>query len=467
MTQSKKQSVALSSVFASVFLTLTKLFVGIFTGSMGILSEAAHSALDFGAAALTYAAVRVSDKPPDTEHPYGHGKVESISALIETGLLFLTSAWIIYEAAQRLFFRAIEVEVAWYSFAVIIVAILVDFSRSRALSRVAKETNSQALEADALHFSSDILSSLVVLFGLFFVLAGVTKADALAAVGVSVFVLRAGYRLGKRTIDVLMDASPAELAEKILAAAKNVDGVMHVEKLRVRPVGASVFVDMTVTVSRKLPLEKVHAITKSIEQRVRDIAPETDMVVHAKPQAVSTETIAEQVQIVAANHALSVHHIVVHTEGEKKYVSFDLEVDAGLTIKQAHDAADRLEDALRAEIGDDVDVSTHIEPLQPEMIPGNTLEGKEREKFQGSIKQMAATVKAIKNVHDIHMRKVGEKLFLSVHCLFDDAMPLEEAHNAATRLETLIREEFPQTQRVVVHAEPFTRHGEDAVKKIS
>ncbi len=465
MTQSKKQSVALSSVFASVFLTLLKLSAGILTGSMGILSEAAHSALDFGAAALTYAAVRVSAQPPDTEHPYGHGKVESVSALIETGLLFLTSAWIVYEAAKRLFVHRVEVEVAWYSFAVIIVAILVDFSRSRALSRVAKETNSQALEADALHFGSDILSSLVVLLGLFFVRAGINKADALAALGVSVFVLRAGYHLGKRTIDVLMDASPAELTEKILAAAKKVEGVAGVERLRVRPVGASVFVDMVVTVSRKLPLEKVHSITGAIEKRVRGIVPETDIVVHTKPQAMSTETVMEQIQVVAANHNLSVHHIAVHTEGEKKYVSFDLEVDEGLSIKQAHEVADRLEAAIREEIGDDAEINTHIDPLKPEIIRGDTVEGEERKEIEEGIKCVAENISLVKDVHNIQMSKVGGKIFLSAHCLFEDDTPLEDAHNAATRLESLILDAFPQTQRVVVHAEPLGRDGDEAVKK--
>ncbi len=211
----KKQQVALSSVLASILLTVMKLVVGLMTGSIGIISEAAHSALDFGAAALTLFAVKMSDKPADSKHHYGHAKVESVSALIETGLLVVTSVWIIYAAVERLISGTIDIEVTWYAVAVMVISIVVDFSRSRALKKVAKETNSQALEADALHFSSDILSSAVVLLGLIFVSIGIAWADAVAGIAVALLVGWAAFSLGKKTIDVLIDAAPEGLAERI------------------------------------------------------------------------------------------------------------------------------------------------------------------------------------------------------------------------------------------------------------
>ncbi|MER2556254.1 MAG: cation diffusion facilitator family transporter [Candidatus Competibacter denitrificans] len=199
--QSGKTSVALGSVFASAALTLMKLVVGLLTGSIGILSEAAHSLLDFAAAGLTYFAVRVSDKPGDERHPYGHAKIESVSALIETGLLFLTSAWITKEAIQRLLHGGAEVDTTWYAIAVILISIAVDFFRARSLMRVVKATRSQALEADALHFSSDIYSSIGVLAGLTLNAFGYPQADAIAALGVAFIVCHAGYELGRRTLD--------------------------------------------------------------------------------------------------------------------------------------------------------------------------------------------------------------------------------------------------------------------------
>lgn len=453
MTQSSKQKVALSSVFASFLLTLLKLIVGLLTGSIGILSEAIHSFLDLGAASLTFFAVKIGDEPADIRHPYGHAKVESVSALIETGLLFLTSIWIAYEAIRRLMFPTVHVEATWYAFAVIIIAIVVDFSRSRALSKVAKQTSSQALEADALHFSSDILSSLVVLLGLIFVFFGINKADAIAALGVSIFVLRAGFKLGKRTIDVLVDAAPEGLTEKISEATKKVSGVIEIEKIRVRPVGASVFVEMTVTVSRKLPLAKANEIVEAIEKKIHTLVPETDITVHTKPLQLDSETVIEHVQIAALNRGLSVHNVVVHILSDKKYVSFDLEVGVDFTIRKSHQIASNLEGAIKSEIGEDIEINTHIEPLRSE-AQGGILSSAEEKKVKMAITGIARNFKIIREVHDIQVRKTQGRIFITVHCLFPDDTKLEKVHDASSRFEYLIREELPSVQRVIVHAEP-------------
>lgn len=451
----KKKQVALSSVFASLFLTLVKLIVGLLTGSIGILSEAAHSLLDFFAALLTYFAVTIGDKPADKSHPYGHGKVESVSALIETGLLFITSIFIVYEALKRLLGEKVEVEVAWYSFAVIIFAIIVDFSRSRALSKVAKETKSQALEADALHFSSDILSSLVVLLGLIFVAFGIKGADAVAAIGVSLFVLHAGYVLGKRTIDVLMDAAPVGLTEKITEITKKIKGVIDVEKIRVRPVGPSVFVDIVVTVSRKLPLLKVQEICGDIEKNIHAEIPETDITLRAKPLSLDNETIAERVQMIASNHNLSVHDIVFHTQNNKKYLSFDLEVDSNLDINKAHKIASHLEGSIKKELGEDLEINTHIEPVQSETVSGKNISLKEENIIKKIVNDLIAPYKSIKNVHDLQIAKIGDEFFLTLHFSLTPKTSLEEAHNLASRLEQVIKAKLPKVRKVVIHEEPL------------
>ncbi len=279
----KKQSVALSSVFASLALTVLKLIVGLVTGSIGILSEAAHSLLDLGAALLTFFAVKVGDKEADEHHHYGHQKVESVSALVETGLLFLTSAWIIYEAIKRLSTGGTEVEVTWYAFAVMIFSIIIDYSRSRALKKVAKETKSQALEADALHFSSDIYSSLTVIAGLIFVSLGIGKADAIAAIGVSFFVLHAGYVLGRRTVDTLVDTTPDGSSKKINLLARQVAGVISVKRIRARAVGNATFIDMTITVKKDLTVDKAHAICDEIEKKIKASIPHADITIHSEP----------------------------------------------------------------------------------------------------------------------------------------------------------------------------------------
>lgn len=454
---SKKEQVALSSVFASLFLTVIKLISGILSGSIGILSEAAHSALDLGAAILTYFAVHIGDQPADREHPYGHGKVENVSALIETGLLFLTSVWIVYEAIHRLLLQNTEIKVAWYSLGVIVISILVDFSRSRALNQVAKQTKSQALEADALHFSSDILSSLVVLFGLLFTALGMRKADAIAALGVSVFVLKAGYNLGKRTIGVLVDTMPEGLSEKIIKVVGKVQGVIAIKKIRVRSVGARVFVEMTINISRGLTLEKTQAVQKKIEKEIYKLISETEITIEVKPLSLDNETISERVRIVANNHNLSVHDVIVHTQGLKKYVSFDLEVTENLTIKQAHEESSALEEAIKNEVGHDVNIITHIEPSTSNIIFGTNIVDQEGEKLRKIIRETALKIESIRDIHNIQICRMQDNYFVAIHCVFDNHAKLGKVHDLSSYLEYLLRQKMPAIKKVVVHAEPFSK----------
>jgi len=278
----EKKAVALSSVIASFFLTAGKLAVGLLTGSLGILSEAAHSGLDFAAALITYLAVRVSDKPADEEHHYGHAKVENFSALIESMLLLITCVWIIKEAVNRLFFREVALEVNIWSFAVLVVSIVVDFSRSRALARVAKKHNSQALEADALHFSSDILSSVVVLVGLVFAKFGITYADPLAALVVAVIVIVASWRLAKRTVDALLDKAPLGLSQSIADEVMAIPGVVGIHKVRLRQAGGRVHGDLHVVMKRDISFVDGHKISRIVEEKLAKH--NSDIVVHFEPE---------------------------------------------------------------------------------------------------------------------------------------------------------------------------------------
>ncbi|MEI6558976.1 MAG: cation diffusion facilitator family transporter [Rhodospirillaceae bacterium] len=460
MSTEQKQSVALSSVFASALLTVTKLGVGLLTGSLAILSEAAHSALDLLAATLTYLAVRVSDKPADDDHTYGHGKIESVSALIETGLLFLTSFWIIYEAIHRLLFGGETVIVTWYSVAVIVLSIVVDIGRSRALTKVAKETRSQALEADALHFSSDILSSAAVLVGLGLVALGLPWADAAAALVVSCFVALAGLHLGRRTIDVLIDAAPLGMVEQVSRIARGYPGVARVERVRVRPAGATVFIELTVRVSRALPLDQVHAMCDGLAGQVREAVPEADAFVHAEPIALDSESIIETVQIIARNRALPVHDIAVHTIGEARQVSLDLEFDEDMQIGAAHLIATDFEEAIRAELGGSVGVDTHLDPRRTRIQSGAPVEPTLAARVTAKVLAAARSLEPPVDIHNVKVQGESDGLYVSCHCVFPETMPIRRVHDRTVRLEALIWERVPGLERVVVHAEPL-HHTDD------
>ncbi len=289
--QTEKNNAALSSVIAAVGLTSFKLVVGLLTNSLGILAEAAHSALDLVAALMTLFAVRISGKPADKEHHFGHGKVENLSALFETVLLLATSAWIIYEAIQRLFFKKVEVEASIWAFVVMGASIIIDYTRSRILYRAARKYNSQALEADALHFSTDIWSSSVVILGLIGVslarfipgLGWMGQADAIAASVVAVIVVYVSVELGIRTISALLDTAPDGVTEQIVETVENIRGVHDCHAVRIRPSGAHWFVDLHVTMDGRRTLKDTHALTEKIEKKVQGLLPESDVTVHVEP----------------------------------------------------------------------------------------------------------------------------------------------------------------------------------------
>jgi cation diffusion facilitator family transporter len=287
----EKQSAALTSLIAAVGLTAFKVVIGVITGSLGILAEAAHSGLDLVAALMTFLAVRFSGRPPDSTHLYGHGKVENLSALFETLLLLATCVWIVQEAVHRLISHSGDVEVNWWSFAVMLTSIVIDFSRSRVLYRAARKYNSQALEADALHFRTDIWSSGVVILGLLAVKAAewwprlgfLRSGDAVAALGVSAVVVWVSIELGRRTIDGLLDTAPAGMEQRIAAAVEAVPGVRNCHQVRIRYSGPSLFVDLHVLVDGSQTLAQAHDVTEVIEAAIRDIVPDADVTVHPEP----------------------------------------------------------------------------------------------------------------------------------------------------------------------------------------
>jgi cation diffusion facilitator family transporter len=454
--QSEKEQVALSSIAASAGLTVAKAAVGLSTGSLAILSEAGHSLIDLGATVMTYAAVRVSSKPADAEHHYGHGKVESVSALGETALLFLLSGVVIWEAVKRLVDHETHAVVATvWAFGVIGVSMAVDFFRSRALSRTAKQTQSQALEADALHFSSELWASLAVLIGLVGVHFGLWWADSGAALLVAVLVCSAGWRLGRRTIDTLTDTAPKGAAEKITAIAARVAGVVAVEHVRVRGVGDKTFIDLTVGVSRTLPLDRVSAIRDAVEAALRQQMPGAEPAVTTNPVALNNETVLDRVMVIARNRALAVHHVTVHDIQERRTVSLDLEVDGKLSLRAAHDLADGLESAIAAELGPGVEVDTHIEPLQPQEASGREAPPGRVKAVEIALAELAVEGRTIRDVHNVRVRETDGGEIVNFHCRVDPALGVQTVHEKVDALERALRARSPSIKRVIGHAEPM------------
>src|ERR1700722_1640525 len=450
-----KEKAALGSIAASAALTAAKAVIGLLTGSPPILSEAGHSLIDLSATMLTYFAVRVSDKPADAEHQYGHGKMESVTALAETALLFVLTVIVVWEAVQRLIdTRGHAVEASAAAFIIIAASIVVDFFRARVLRRVAKATSSEALAADALHFSSDMWSSIAVLCGLGGVRLGYPWADAAAALVVAVFICIAGYRLGRRTIDTLTDTAPAGVSERVAAITRRVPGIVSVERVRARPAGAVLFVDVGVGVSRTLPLDGVASIKDRLTRAIRAALPTAETTITTEPRALDDETVRERVMMIARNRGLAIHHVAVQTISGRLSVSADLEVDGTQPLAVAHDTATRLEEAIREELGPDVEVETHIEPLPADVLPGSEATPARLGEVREALLALAADVPNLGEVHDVRVRETSDGEIVNFHCRVDPALSVSTVHDLVDTLEHRLRERFPSIQRVIGHAEP-------------
>ncbi len=449
-----KEKAALGSIAASAGLTVAKAAIGFATGSLAILSEAGHSLIDVSATVLTYFAVRISGKPADAEHQYGHGKMESVTALAETALLFVLTAVVIYQAIQRLIGEDHAVEASVAAFAIMAASILVDFFRARTLQRVAQETASEALEADALHFSSDMWSSLAVLLGLGGVRLGYVWADAAAALVVSMFICIAGWRLGRRTIDTLTDTAPAGVSEHVAAIAQRVPGVVSVERVRARPAGAVLFVDLGVGVNRTLPLDRVTAIKDRVARAVRADFPAAEITITTEPRVLDSETVRERVMLIARNSGLAIHHVAVQTVAGRLSVSADLEVDGTQPLGAAHETASRLEEAVREELGPEVEVETHIEPLPADILAGKDATPARVGEVRDALLTLAAGIPNLGEVHDVRVRETREGEIVNFHCQVDPTLSVSAVHDLVDTLEHRLRRLFPAIGRVIGHAEP-------------
>jgi cation diffusion facilitator family transporter len=459
--RAEKRSVAGNSVIAAVAITLLKIIVGITTGSLGVLSEAAHSGLDLLAAVITFFSVRVSDKPADADHQYGHGKVENFSAFIETALLLLTCFWIVYEVIRRLFYHHVEIEPTLAAYAVLLLSMAVDYWRSRALGNIAAKYDSQALEADALHFSTDIWSTGVVALGLLIVQLGHTyqvswlrAADPLAALFVAGVVVYVSWRLARRTIDALLDAAPAGVRNRILEAVSNVEGVLEVDRVRIRRAGNRYFADLSVGLARNVTFQRSEQVADAVTSSVHRILPDADVMVHSIPRAQRSENIFDRIRAVATRNNLNVHDVSVQDLQGRLHVEQHLELDEKLSLKAAHDEVTLLESEMRKEVPEISSILTHIESEPGTIETGDAFVS--HAKLERRLKAIAAQFPEILDMHDVQIKRVRDRLYVSCHCTMADDLPLSRVHDTSTALEIRFKQEAPELFRVLIHPEPST-----------
>lgn len=460
---SQKRSVALSSLAAAGMLTSLKIGVGIVTGSLGILSEAAHSALDFVAAAITYFSVRVADTPADRSHPFGHGKIENLSAFVQTALLALTSIWIVLEAIRRLFFHDVHVEPSAWAFGVLVISATVDALRSRALARAARKYQSPALEADALHFSTDVFSTSAVILGLLLVYAGTATnlgwlryADPVAALIVAAISVYIGTRLGNRSVEALLDAAPEGTAERIAEIVARIPGILRIERIRVRQSGARLFVDLRLTLESNIPLEHAQAIRETVTSRIQERYPDADVVVDTAPHSPLPWDLVERIRSIAHRENFQIHDVTVVEAGGGTHIHLDMEVDPGLQLSDAHERATSLETLIKRELPDVHDVNVHIEPLRRNVVLAEDAPRMQAQ-MERALRDVVRKTPGVLDCHSVEVHRAGDEVVVTVHCTLQPGLSVERAHAITEDLELRFRERVNQNLRVNIHAEPAAK----------
>ena len=457
----EKQAVAVSSVLASILLVVLKTVVGYQTGSLGIISEALHSALDLVAAVITVMAVTFSSRPPDKDHHYGHGKVENISALVETLLLVGTCYWIIGEALARLTGTATHIlEPSFWAYAVMVISIVVDYNRSRALHAAATKYSSQALEADAIHFSSDILSSGVVILGLIATQVGRTlgkpwleAADPVAALFVAGVVLWVSFSLGKRTVDALVDRAPEVLMPAIETALLGLADVLACDRIRVRTSGHLTFVELTLAFDRNVPLARTQEVVNHARTEVDRLVPGADVVVQVETRSNPEETVQERIRAAAAELRMSIHNIAIHHCGQARLVELHLEIEGSLPLSQAHAAATELEERIRREVPRLTDVLIRMEGRRSLKWDGE-LPAEEASVLKERLTEACRSVPSVLELRDLVIMSEVRNLSVSCRCIFPGDMPVAVVNARTYEIERLWRKTDSRIDRITIHQEP-------------
>ena len=452
------QRAASWSVLAAALLTVLKLVTGLMTNSLGILSEALHSGLDFAAAGITLIAVRKASKAPDSDHLYGHGKIENFAALAETIILWITSVWIIFEAWHRIEVQNWPESSIW-GIVVMMIGVIVTFAQSRTLYRTAEKHGSQALEADALHFRTDMVSSLVVLLGLGFVWFGIPIADPIAAIGVAIIIFIVSARLGKRTFDALIDRAPQGLQEDIMQKVSEVGGVVECKRVRARHSGPELFADIVVTVDENIATAEAHNIAESIEQKLVELAPRVDVVVHIEPaegdiSKYSKMGIYDQMQVIARRlpEVQSVHNIRVFEIGSSIDLAADLEMSADLTLEEAHSVSDKFEERLRELVDNVSSVTLHLETTmtkdEAKDITSESLE------IVDIVKEIVNGFSPPVNYQEVKIREERVGVSVLLDCTIPGQITLTESHEIADAIEKKILERLQAVKSVFIHFDP-------------
>lgn len=446
----RPEAVAIASVGVGVALVVAKLVVGLLTGSLGILSEAAHSFLDLAASVFTLVAVRTARKPADREHPYGHGRTENLAAFAEGILLLVTAVLIAFEAVRRLVAGGTTVNPAGYAFALLIATLVIEAGRAGVLRRVGRLASSEAMLADATNRLSDVLATLGVLLGLVLVRFGVTWADAVAALLVAGIIARAAGMIAWRSGDILIDRAPAGVENELRDAIQGVSGVREIRSLRVRRSGPNLIGDARIATGRMLSVEAASGLVNAVKASARSALPRLDLAVAVEGQEQQGDLV-ERIHAAAARNGgvRDLHNVTVEREADG---SLHLTMHAKMPGDQELAAASRtsreLERSIRTELPEVTRIDIHLEPMEPQVVPGQDVTAR-RAQLAARMREVVEGHPEVKRCLDVELSDRDGRIHAHVVAEVPGDISLEHAHDIESQLEERIRRQIPEVHEVV------------------
>jgi cation diffusion facilitator family transporter len=459
-----KQRMAYTSLFAAIFIVSIKFLAAYLSGSLAVLSELFHSSIDLIACIATLISIKYSAVPPDEDHNYGHHKIESLSALFQVLILVIMCVYLIYEAINRII-NPPPVDINIFTFSAIFICIFVDFSRSRALLRVARKTGSQALEADSLHFSSDIMSSIVVLVSMVFtyfnippIYKGHPLADPVSAIIVSFVIIFTTFRLTKKAFDALMDKIPHPIRQNVERIIKGNKDVVSIKSLRLRGNADNLFVDCTIEVPRTKMIYEVHDLTDSLEKKISDEYENADVIIHTEPVETGDESINDKIRMIVNREGYKCHDISSSKIGDRIESEIHVEIENTNDLGTAHEEMDRLEDTIKKNIPVIDSVRIHIDEPSGLYIDSEDITDTSAD-IKNQIESILRNERTILHFHDIKIYKNDKGVRVSMNCEFDKSTPLDIVHDEVTMLESKIylslKEKYKNLNNVIIHSEPI------------
>jgi len=447
------ESAAKKGIFAGALLATVEVIGGLISGSLGLISSAFNTLIDFVAAIITFFAVREGSKPPDEIHMYGHEKAESAAAIGEILLLFIVCSWIAYNAFLRLTSGEVYIELFWIALGINFISIFIDLFAYLSLKLASKKRRSEAMEAGALHFMNDLLIAIVVILGLALYRFGLWYADSIAALGIVVFILYSSFNVVRDSFAVLMDVAPRGVVEQLREQILGVEGVEDCHQVRVRRAGSKFFVDAHVEIEGHIPLNQAHSIASRIEEKIVTVFPNSDVLIHTEPHIHENpfaviRTIASQIPEIKG-----IHRIIIKTIEKKLSVSYHLELDSGISVKSAHEIANRLEERLKMALSNVSMIISHLEPTAELSGPANHSQ-EELSRLRKQVVQISQSFPEIKSPHEIQILTYDGKYSVTLHCTIGSSTTLVQAHEIATKIEERIKMIDEKIEQVTIHCEP-------------